>query len=172
LQGEHEEGALNMNRQQYDAVWFVVVVGIVIMGCGLNTLGATVRYRYDTLNRVQRVENYQQGLAFDYQYDSAGNRVSTGPSKIALLTVVTTGSGNGSVTSAPAGMTCGSACEHAYPVGTPGTLTAAPESGSDFAGWSGGGCSGSETCGVTLSSAQTVTATFYALPAAYLLWTQ
>ena len=32
------------------------------------------------------------------------------------------------------------------------TLTATPASGSTFAGWSGGGCSGTGTCTVTLSS--------------------
>ncbi|GLC25000.1 hypothetical protein rosag_15130 [Roseisolibacter agri] len=40
------------------------------------------------------------------------------------------------------------------------TLTATPTAGSTFAGWSGGGCSGTGSCVVALSAAQTVTATF------------
>jgi N-acetylneuraminic acid mutarotase len=43
-------------------------------------------------------------------------------------------------------------------------LTAAPSSGSTFAGWSGGGCSGTGTCVVTMSSDQAVTATFNTVP--------
>jgi hypothetical protein len=42
------------------------------------------------------------------------------------------------------------------------TLTATPTEGSTFAGWSGGGCSGTGTCQLTLSSDQDVTATFNA----------
>jgi subtilase family serine protease len=40
------------------------------------------------------------------------------------------------------------------------TLSASPASGSRFAGWSGGGCSGTGTCRVTINGAIGVTATF------------
>src|SRR5207245_1292549 len=63
-------------------------------------------------------------------------------------------------TSAPAGITCGTSCSASYPSGTAVTLTATPATGSTFAGWSGGGCSGTGSCTVTLSAATTVTATF------------
>jgi hypothetical protein len=55
---------------------------------------------------------------------------------------------------------------HSYAAGTMVTLTAAADSGSSFAGWSGGGCSGTGTCTVTVNSDQTVTATFTANPPA------
>jgi P pilus assembly chaperone PapD len=45
------------------------------------------------------------------------------------------------------------------------TLTATPSQGSSFTGWSGGGCSGTGACRVTLNSDQTATATFAADPA-------
>jgi hypothetical protein len=44
------------------------------------------------------------------------------------------------------------------------TLTASPASGSSFSGWSGGGCSGTGTCTVTMGADQAVTASFAANP--------
>ncbi len=76
------------------------------------------------------------------------------------LTVSRSGSGTGTVTSAPAGITCGTDCTQAYTYGTRVTLTASAASGSVFGGWSGGGCTGTGTCSVTLNAATGVTATF------------
>ena len=81
------------------------------------------------------------------------------PSTFAL-TVSRNGTGSGTVTSNPAGINCGSTCVANFNSGASVTLTAAPTAGSVFAGWSGGGCSGTGTCQVTMSSAQSVTATF------------
>lgn len=69
-------------------------------------------------------------------------------------------SGSGSVISADGSINCGQSCSWTYPSGTQVTLTATPASGSNFAGWSGGGCSGTGNCSVTMNSAQSVTATF------------
>jgi hypothetical protein len=76
------------------------------------------------------------------------------------LTVTKDGTGTGLVTSDVSGINCGSACTSSYNSGTVVTLTAAPDAGSTFAGWTGGGCSGTGTCVVTMSAAQSVTATF------------
>ena len=76
------------------------------------------------------------------------------------VTVVRAGLGSGSVTSAPAGIACGTTCSASFPSGSPVVLTATPAGGSMFAGWSGGGCSGTGTCTVTPTGATTVTATF------------
>jgi subtilisin family serine protease len=76
------------------------------------------------------------------------------------LSVTKAGSGTGSVTSSPAGINCGSTCAAAFDTGASVTLTATADSGSDFTGWSGGGCSGTDTCQVTLNADTTVTATF------------
>jgi hypothetical protein len=69
-------------------------------------------------------------------------------------------SGPGMVTSGPAGITCGSDCSESYPGGTAVTLTATPAGGARFLGWSGGGCSGTETCSVALQAATSVSASF------------
>jgi Divergent InlB B-repeat domain len=76
------------------------------------------------------------------------------------LTVGRNGTGAGSVSSAPAGITCGADCTEDYPVGTGVTLTAVASAGSTFAGWSGGACTGNGTCVVTMNAATTITATF------------
>lgn len=81
----------------------------------------------------------------------------TPPPRPALTVSVT---GGGTVTSSPAGINCGADCSEFFNSGTLVTLTAAPASGSTFAGWSGSGCSGTGTCVLTMSAARTVAANF------------
>ncbi|NJD92160.1 MAG: hypothetical protein FIA91_11725, partial [Geobacter sp.] len=78
------------------------------------------------------------------------------------LTVVLPGNGTGTVTSLPAGINCTSSCSASYDAGTTVTLTAVPDAGSLFAGWSGD-CSGTGSCTVTMSQANSVMATFAAV---------
>jgi photosystem II stability/assembly factor-like uncharacterized protein len=75
------------------------------------------------------------------------------------LTVIKSGTGNGTVTSNPAGINCASDCTEGYNPNTVVTLTATPASGSTFEGWSGA-CSGTGECSVTMDADETVTATF------------
>ena len=77
-----------------------------------------------------------------------------------LVTVAKAGTGSGTVTSSPAGITCGNDCTETVNHGSMTMLTAVAAAGSTFAGWSGGGCSGTGTCTVTATAATTVTATF------------
>ena len=81
-----------------------------------------------------------------------------------LLETAKTGTGSGTVSSAPAGIDCGTNCAEIYPSFTKVTLTATPNPGSTFTGWSGAGCSGTGTCEVTMLEATTVTAEFTADP--------
>lgn len=53
------------------------------------------------------------------------------------LTVSKTGSGSGTVTSDPAGINCGDTCSAQFVFSTDVTLTATPDAGSIFGGWSG-----------------------------------
>src|SRR2546426_4858647 len=76
------------------------------------------------------------------------------------LTVSPAGVGSGIVTSSPTGINCGSTCSASFAAGTSITLTAAAAPTSVFAGWSNGGCSGADTCTMTLGADTTVTATF------------
>jgi len=77
-----------------------------------------------------------------------------------VLTVLHSGTGTGTVTSADGRMNCGAVCTVSYVSGTSVNLTASPTGGSSFAGWSGGGCSGTGNCTVTVSGSITVAATF------------
>jgi len=76
------------------------------------------------------------------------------------LTVEKQGSGTGTVTSSPAGINCPGDCAESYLSKTAITLTATPAPGSEFAHWSGGGCSGTGACKVLMNEARNVTATF------------
>jgi Divergent InlB B-repeat domain/PASTA domain len=80
------------------------------------------------------------------------------------LTVSKSGSGSGTVTSSPAGISCGSTCSYAYESGKSVTLTASPVTGSTFAGWSGACTNSTGTCTVTMSQARSVTASFGLIP--------
>ncbi len=74
------------------------------------------------------------------------------------LSVSKTGSGTGKVTSSPPGIDCGSECDELYEHGTVVTLSASPDAGSEFTGFSGA-CTGA-TCEVTMTAAKSVTANF------------
>ena len=79
------------------------------------------------------------------------------------LIVIKAGSGTGTVSSAPAGIDCGTDCTQAYPWNTAVTLTATPAAKSRFDGWSGA-CTGKLACVVTMDAVKNVTATFKKKP--------
>src|SRR3954464_3798028 len=93
-----------------------------------------------------------EGAAGGPRAGRAGPRVET--LKIDVI-------GNGSVSSDPAGIDCGTICSATFADGTPVTLSAKSASGWSFTGW-GGACSGTTTCVVLMKSNANVTATFVA----------
>ena len=85
------------------------------------------------------------------------------------LAVSKIGSGSGTVSSSPAGISCGATCNASLTSGSSVTLTAAATTGSNFAGWAGA-CTGSApTCTLSMSQAQTVTASFVTAPSTFTL---
>jgi len=82
------------------------------------------------------------------------------PSSVNFALDVST-TGNGKITSQPAGIDCGTSCSANYGAGTAVTLTATPATGHTFSGWSGD-CSGTATCTVTMDKAKAVHAAFTA----------
>ncbi len=72
-------------------------------------------------------------------------------------------SGSGTVTSSPTGINCGRSCSASFASNTTVTLTASPDNGWSFSGWSGA-CGGtSPTCTVSMTANKSATAIF-ALP--------
>jgi List-Bact-rpt repeat protein len=67
--------------------------------------------------------------------------------------------GSGTITSNPAGISCGTTCSARFDPNTTVTLTAKPDRGSKFLGWSRP-CSRKARCTVRLKSAQSITARF------------
>ncbi|MDD2919821.1 M6 family metalloprotease domain-containing protein [Rhodoferax sp.] len=91
---------------------------------------------------------------------SAARSVTATFSILEILTVSKTGTGAGTITSSPAGISCGATCSAGYSDGASITLTATPDAYSTFTGWSGSGCSGTGTCVVGMSADQSVAASF------------
>jgi hypothetical protein len=95
----------------------------------------------------------------------AGNSISSAAATVTpfvplfTLTVAKSGAGSGTVTSAPAGINCGTTCASDFLSGTLVTLSASAGALSNFVGWSGA-CAGNGVCNVTVDAAKSVTATF------------
>lgn len=78
-----------------------------------------------------------------------------------ILSLTFAGTGTGTVTSNPSGLGCASTCSAQFASGTTVTLTATPNSGSSFSGWTN--CDtgpGVNPCSVTVTGNRTVTVTF------------
>ena len=77
------------------------------------------------------------------------------------LTVAKTG--NGTITSIPARISCGSTCSAQFIQGTSVSLIAQPDYGFAFTAWSGA-CGGTGTCVVTMDADKSASANFIELP--------
>lgn len=71
-----------------------------------------------------------------------------------------THNGNGRVTSSPVGIDCGADCSEPYVPGTPVTLTATPDPGFVFSGWTGCDSATAGQCSVTMNADRPVSASF------------
>jgi len=81
------------------------------------------------------------------------------PSSSHTLTVSKSGTGQGTLTSNPSGIGCGSDCSENYQAGAQIVIAATPDSGSIFTGWSGA-CSGTGGCSITINAEKSVNAVF------------
>lgn len=86
---------------------------------------------------------------------------TTTPPATTNFTLTVTKVGNGTITSMPNGISCGTSCSASFASGNSVNLTATPATGNTFTGWTGA-CSGTGTCTVSMTAARTVGATFAA----------
>jgi hypothetical protein len=141
------------------AVW-------AFLGNGDGTFQAPQKISLATLPSWLTLGDFQgdklEGFAVS---NSSANNVSVFLNGTAGVTLSLTlaGSGAGTVTSHSDILNCSSFCSGQFAPGAMVTLTAAPNAASNFTGWSGA-CSGTGTCGVTMTSNESVTATFGVLP--------
>jgi hypothetical protein len=107
-----------------------------------------------------------QGDVYLTSGNSEGSRLGvygpTGPAH--TLEVAKTGAGEGTVSSEPAGIDCGTACLAEYDAGSTVTLTAAAAPGSALSGWSGCLQPSGSTCVVTLATDHQIGAEFVPAP--------
>jgi phospholipase C len=91
----------------------------------------------------------------------AGSSPPPPPPGDVTMSVTVAGTGTGTVTSSPAGINCPTTCSATFPQNSQVTLSETPGTSGAFSGWSGA-CTGNAACSVTLSAADSVTATFAA----------
>jgi uncharacterized delta-60 repeat protein len=118
------------------------------------TANANTGYQFDSWNGCDSVNGNQCTLTMN-----ASKNVTATFTQ--LFTLTATINGNGTVTSEPAGINCGSDCSEAYPSGTVVTLTATPDPGWQFSSWGGDpDCTDGQ---VTMNASKTCTANFVQL---------
>lgn len=98
------------------------------------------------------------GARRDAQPDIGAYEYGTAPRPLLTVTVYPLG-GNGTITSNPAAIGCGTTCSAQLDANSKITLTAKPDSRSRFLGWKGV-CSGTRRCTVRLTRSKSVTARF------------
>jgi hypothetical protein len=91
--------------------------------------------------------------------DAARSVTATFTLETRSLDVSKSGTGGGVLTSSPAAIDCGVTCSANLDYGTLVTVTATPNTGSIFTGWSGD-CTGTGDCVLTMDASHTATAIF------------
>jgi DNA-binding beta-propeller fold protein YncE len=111
--------------------------------------------------RVYVTSGNGEGASF-YAYTPNAATFSSSQPAVFSLSVLSSGVGAGAVTGQAGGIDCATACEIELSAGSELSLTATPDAGFAFAGWSGA-CAGGGECAVAMDRAKTVSAEFVPL---------
>ena len=148
---------MNKICHRFTTFHFILAI-LFLLPCFSSSASAlTITYTYDSDGQLTKAD-YGNAGSISYTYDVAGNiltKAVSGPS----MTLTVSRTGSGTVTSTPAGISCGTTCSSGFNQGTSVTLDASPDTGYVFSGWAGS-CVGTDTCSVTMDASKNVTATF------------
>ena len=142
-----------------------VPVAMTIGGTGITWTSSAPSVA--TINSSGRATGVGAGVTTITATDSTGATAQTTltvvqPSFALTVTKAGLGAALGTVSSSPAGISCGSDCGQQYAAGTVVTLTASPAV--LLTSWSGCDAVNGASCTVTIGSARSVTANFLGLP--------
>jgi fibronectin type 3 domain-containing protein len=148
------------------------LTGAGVLGARLSAMGVADA-EFSLADATARVLPLGQAIAYGGQGRYLAVHVEDvedveGVSSVAAYLVTTfeplqvTVAGNGTVASAPAGLSCGTTCSAEFATGTVVTLTATPDAGWMVEGWSG--CDPTTSCTVTMTGPAAVTARFGLAP--------
>ncbi|WP_417908499.1 M6 family metalloprotease domain-containing protein [Candidatus Electronema sp. PJ] len=145
---------LEKNNNRGDSTDAYKATGVSAIGAA--TVPSTDSYQggvvYPTNNEISGISAAGAVMEFDFGSQAPVN-----------FTLSVSKSGNGTVSSTPSGISCGATCSADFTSSTSVTLSAAPDTGWTFSGWSGA-CSGSGSCVLTMTGNTSVTATFAPIP--------
>ena len=156
-----DTGSFDVTASAGDCAWTAVSnnAWISIVSGGSSTGSKTVGYSVAENTGSDSRSGTLTVAGNTYSVTQTGN-----PDVVAeqfTVTINSTGTGSGSVTSDTGTLTCDSGtCTGTYDSGTQITLTAVSDEGSRFAGWSGDGCEGDDTCILTITADTSAIAQF------------
>ncbi len=125
--------------------------GVLLSGIGLSPLISSAATIQDFTFR----DNNHNGVLDAGEPSRSHSTLSAPPNTLKVLL-----QGNGTITSSPGGINCGSDCDQQYIPNTSIILTATPDKDYVFVSWSGACQSETAGCTVNMSTDQNVTATF------------
>lgn len=144
---------------------YILPNGFFFMPGGTVDFAGADLWTYDALPADGVLARNRDGSSAQNSPTNFAGNTGTIPAPGRTLMVTRAGSGAGKVTSAPAGIDCGTTCSATFAASTRVTLTHTPTAGSAFTGWSGD-CAEAAACTVTLDAARSVTATFQTITGA------
>ena len=124
------------------------------------TLSVTDALAQLRANAVRVNDTRSSGVVTGLRRLSVGFLGTASPAQALQVAKAGANAAQGSVSSNPAGISCGTTCDAAFASGASVTLTASAPAGTLFGGWAGACTGTAASCTVAMSQVRSVTATF------------